>query len=328
MTQMILRRMTIGLTAGLLAISAHAGMTATPGFSTAVLKLKKSDPGTETSLQAVPPFVERIFVPVVASTLNEFVIENEPVVEILEVPDGFELSKEGKRLRIAAPDGGAWGYAKVRTGKRDLILTLMNMVPFQEVKNGRLEGYRIGSYETRPLRGLKTYEHPRGLIRLTSDNSDAWVSDKYRLRDFQCKLDGTTKFLMLRTEALIKLELMRHMLRTEKKVEFDRFTIMSGYRTPHYNRAIGNKTNYSRHLYGDAMDIYIDRDGNGNMDDINGDGRIDPKDAKVLIEIAERIDRSKQWGWLQGGGGVYKANSAHGPYAHIDTRGYIARWGL
>jgi hypothetical protein len=24
---------------------------------------------------------------------------------------------------------------------------------------------------------------------------------------------------------------------------------------------------------------------------------------------------------------VYHANSAHGPYIHVDARGYVARWG-
>jgi hypothetical protein len=103
---------------------------------------------------------------------------------------------------------------------------------------------------------------------------------------------------------------------------------MSGYRTPYYNSMIGNETSYSRHLYGDAMDIYIDEDGDGQMDDINGDGKIDENDARFLLRIAEAIDHSTQWGWLKGGAGVYHATKAHGPYLHVDARGYVARWGL
>jgi hypothetical protein len=37
----------------------------------------------------------------------------------------------------------------------------------------------------------------------------------------------------------------------------DGLTIMSGYRTPFYNRAIGNVPN-SRHVFGGAADFYID----------------------------------------------------------------------
>ena len=47
---------------------------------------------------------------------------------------------------------------------------------------------------------------------------------------------------------------------------------MSGYRTPFYNRSIGNQTRFSRHVYGDAADIYADDDGDGKMDDLDGDG--------------------------------------------------------
>ena len=37
----------------------------------------------------------------------------------------------------------------------------------------------------------------------------------------------------------------------------DSFHVMSGYRTPYYNKAIGN-VKYSRHIYGGAADIFID----------------------------------------------------------------------
>ena len=51
-------------------------------------------------------------------------------------------------------------------------------------------------------------------------------------------------------------------------------------------------------------------------------------DAKFLLGIAEAIDQSQQWGWLKGGAGVYHSTRAHGPYLHIDARGYVTRWGL
>ena len=41
-------------------------------------------------------------------------------------------------------------------------------------------------------------------------------------------------------------------------------------------------------MYGDAADVYIDVDGDGWMDDINGDGRVDTGDARFLAAAAER----------------------------------------
>ena len=46
-------------------------------------------------------------------------------------------------------------------------------------------------------------------------------------------------------------------------IDASTFRILSGYRTPFYNRSIGNETHYSRHVYGDAADIYVDEDGDG-----------------------------------------------------------------
>ena len=154
------------------------------------------------------------------------------------------------------------------------------------------------------------------------------MSDHYKLSDFQCKLDGDTKFVVLRPEALVKLEILQHELATRYQLGFDRFTIMSGYRTPYYNAKIGTETSRSRHLYGDAMDIYVDANRDGKMDDLNRDGRIDTGDAQYLLSIAEDLDHSAEWGWLKGGAGVYHANRAHGPYLHVDARGYVARWGV
>ena len=283
--------------------------------------------GTAVELKTIPPKVERLFVPLVAEAKNKFTIVNPPIDQIVELPKDFSATLNKGTLEITAPAGDAWGYARVRAGNRELTLTFMNMVPYASVRNGLLDGYNIGKYLERPLRGLSTYEVPRGFIRMTPSNRDVWVSDHYRLGDFQCKLDGKNKFLFLRTEALLKLELMQTELHY-LGLKFGRFTIMSGYRTPYYNALIGNETGYSRHLYGDAMDIYVDENGDGKMDDVNRDGKVDRKDAIELLKVAEKLDKSPTWGWLKGGAGVYNANHAHGPYVHVDTRGYVARWGL
>lgn len=290
--------------------------------------LAAATPGTDLRLNSLPAFVERLFVPVVPATTNQIAIKTIAFDSVVSEPAGFDLSIENGVLTVEAPPADAAGYAVVRAGNRELTLTLVNLVPYDRMQNGKLDGYRVGEYQAVPLKGLEQYERPKGFIRLTDANSSLWVSDHYRMRDFQCKLDGTTKFLILRTDALLKLELLQHELETQHGLRFDRFTIMSGYRTPYYNSKIGNETSYSRHLYGDAMDIYIDHDGDGNMDDVDRSGRVDSNDAKFLLKIAEKIDNSREWGWLKGGAGVYHANAAHGPYIHIDARGYVARWGV
>jgi hypothetical protein len=283
--------------------------------------------GSRVELKAVPSYVDRLFVPVVPDAENTLRIETLGVGAVLEAPAGFDVKTRDGAVVVRSEDGERAGYARVRAGGRELTLTLVNVVPYDAMQNGKLEGYRVGEYAERPLKGLPTYERPKGFIRLTEANGSMWVSDHYQMRDFQCKLDGDTKFLILRTEALVKLEILQHELEMNHGLDFTRFTIMSGYRTPYYNSKIGNETGYSRHLYGDAMDIYIDDDRDGTMDDVNRDGRVNTSDARFILRVAEQIDNSREWGWLKGGAGVYHANSAHGPYIHVDARGYVARWG-
>jgi uncharacterized protein YcbK (DUF882 family) len=103
---------------------------------------------------------------------------------------------------------------------------------------------------------------------------------------------------------------------------------MSGFRSPQYNAQgvgpKGGRASHSRHMYGDAADIFVDADGDGVMDDLNHDGKITVDDARVLLAIAERVESEHPE--LVGGLSAYPANGAHGPFVHVDVRGVRARW--
>jgi hypothetical protein len=60
------------------------------------------------------------------------------------------------------------------------------------------------------------------------------------------------------------------------------------------------------------------------MDDLNGDKRVNLRDARVIEECVNRVERAHPA--LMGGTGIYPGTSAHGPFIHIDTRGFRARW--
>jgi hypothetical protein len=68
----------------------------------------------------------------------------------------------------------------------------------------------------------------------------------------------------------------------------------------------------------------VDNDGNGYIDDLNGDGRIDANDAAVMRIAADRVEA--RYPELTGGNGVYTSTPEHGPFIHIDVRGDRARW--
>jgi uncharacterized protein YcbK (DUF882 family) len=128
------------------------------------------------------------------------------------------------------------------------------------------------------------------------------------------------------TRLLDKLELVLADLRA-RGVRTTGARVMSGFRTPQYNTGVGDtrgRAGLSRHMYGDAADLFIDSDGNGRMDDLDRDGRVNIQDARMIEAAVERVERAHPS--LVGGVGVYPATSSHGPFTHIDTRGYRARW--
>ncbi len=210
-------------------------------------------------------------------------------------------------------------------------LTVITLVPFEEKVKGRLGTYRMGfwPFEQGTARA-SAYDNPPGFIRVTLDNQDTRVSEHFRLRDFLTKDQATVwpKYLVLREELIDKLELVIAELEASG-TPVGNVSVMSGFRTPQYNQqgvGAGGRAQNSRHQYGDAADFFVDNDGNGRLDDLNGDGRVDMRDVRVMLEAVERVER--RYPSLVGGAGMYEATSAHGPFVHVDVRGNRARWGI
>lgn len=205
----------------------------------------------------------------------------------------------------------------------------MRFVPLSERNNGRIGTYRVGRWPTEGRRAVKAnYEPPPGFIEVTQQNADTYVSEHFRLRDFLThdQQGVWPKYLVLQRRLIDKLEYtVEELERAGHPVTH--ITVMSGFRTPQYNSGGGNtagRADLSRHMYGDASDVFVDNDRNGTMDDLNHDGRVDVRDACVIQDAVDRVERAHPE--LVGGVGVYVASSGHGPFTHIDARGYRARW--
>ena len=255
------------------------------------------------------------------------------------LPAGAEVRFESGPLAqindsIVAPrEPGVWEVA-IQVGqaiKPVTDLRLITLRPFSEKRSGRIGLYYIGSWpgERGGARGRgPQYANPDGFIEVTPENQDTYVSEHFQLRDFLTKgqQDVWPKYLVLDLTLVDKLELVLADL-AERGIDVGGVTVMSGFRTPSYNARGGNtagRAELSRHMYGDAADVFIDGDGNGVMDDLNGDRRITIADARVILDAVDRVER--RFPALVGGAGVYTAGPGHGPFIHIDTRGYRARW--
>jgi Bacterial protein of unknown function (DUF882) len=209
-------------------------------------------------------------------------------------------------------------------------LQLVTLVPFTEKKKERIGLYYLGSwpYESGGTPRSKAYANPSGFVEVTRQNQGTPVSEHFQLGQFLTKdqFDVWPKYVIIDENLLDKLELTVEELQKEG-VRVDHVHVMSGFRTPRYNKGGGNtggRASLSRHMYGDAADVYVDNDRNGAPDDITGDGRVDALDAERFAKAAERVEAKQPA--LVGGIGIYKACCGHGPFTHVDTRGYRARW--
>ena len=244
--------------------------------------------------------------------------------------DGVWRASGPMEFQITAP--AAPGEASLRltdgTSGSQFTLNALIMHSIDHLEAGFLDGYRIGDYPARPLANNLNYLAPTGFVRVTRENHGIHVSPSFTLGQFTSKQSsGFAKYLTLRPELLLKLERIKAAVERQTD-QRQSIAIMSGYRTPYYNRAIGN-VRYSRHVYGDAADIYFDsRPRDGIMDDLNGDGRTSKADARWLFELIEAMHEGGELEGFVGGLGLYGSNSAHGPFVHVDVRGYRARWGI
>lgn len=198
------------------------------------------------------------------------------------------------------------------------------MHPSSQVIDGILNGYRIGHYPVATQDRLDAYRQPEGFVEVTPDLFNVSVSPHFRLGQFLCKQKASgAKYLVLRSKLPLKLEALLEEINA-RGIVADRLEIISGYRTPTYNSRLSNHSVYSRHLWGDAADIIIDQDGDGRMDDLNHDGQIDQLDSRWLVERVDSLEKTHVH--LTGGIGRYKPTRYHGPFIHIDSRGFKARW--
>ena len=233
---------------------------------------------------------------------------------------------------LAAPKRpGVWNLAlKIGNAIKPLAgFSVITLRPATEKKGGKLGLYYIGNWPAarRGQPGV-SYDPPSGFIEVTPETQNTQLSDHFRLKDFfpHDQQNVWPKYIVVDIKLIDKNELVLQDLK-EHGINPDGVRVMSGFRTPQYNAGGGDprgRAALSRHMYGDANDIFIDNDGDGRMDDLNHDGRVNIADAKVICDAANRVERAHPS--LIGGCGIYSGTSAHGPFTHIDTRGYPARW--
>lgn len=236
---------------------------------------------------------------------------------------------DGSEAIASTPRAPAvWSLADSQSGG---LFHFIELVPFSAKQDGRVGAYTVGRFpgERRSSRH-REWGVPMGFISLTPDLLSLPVSTHLTLGDFASlrdQRDVWPRALVLDLRLVDKLELILNALRDSGFVN-PRLKVLSGFRTPTVTmrNARTAQAPDSRHQYGDAADFIVDANGDGRMDDLNRDRRVDINDTRYLVRIILAVEAAHPD--LVGGIGVYRGTGAAGPFVHVDTRGERVRWGL
>lgn len=122
------------------------------------------------------------------------------------------------------------------------------------------------------------------------------LEENFLLKEFRCK-DGTD----VPDEYLDNVKKLAKNLQVLRDYLGASITIISGYRTPEYNKKCGG-VKRSQHLLATAADIVV-----------SGKTSLEVRDAIILLIKEGKMDK--------GGVGIYPT------FTHYDVRGRNARWG-
>lgn len=244
-----------------------------------------------------------------------------------EAEDGSLYPVSETKWRWQAPDGAGLypiHIDEIPSGE-SVTINVFVMVPY-DLDDQDLNGYRIGQYRREPYKGDSSYLPPEGFIEVTQENRDVLVSPHFTLGQFLCKQEsGYPKFLLLQERLILKLEMLLREV-NDRGFAVPTLHVMSAFRTPFYNRSIGNDTDYSQHLYGGAADVFVDADVDNYMDDLTDDGAVTREDALLLAQIVESKTSEPWYRPFVGGLGIYSPAPHRGPFIHVDVRGTEVRW--
>ncbi len=238
--------------------------------------------------------------------------------EAIRVP-GFIIALGEKAIHRAAahsvplPDGSAFHYLVLR--------------PFADKQGEMLNGYRLGRWPAERWIMARNYFNPDGFVEVTEEAASLPLTSHFTLGDFLThdQAKHWPKYVVLEEKLIDKVELVLRELNA-RGIPTRKVVVLSGFRAPYYNdRGVGEgMARSSRHQYGDAVDLIVDDNGDGRMDDLDRNGRVDLGDTRPISLAMARVDAAHPE--LRGGLGTYTAMGPSGPFVHIDVRGTSARW--
>ncbi len=258
------------------------------------------------------------------------------------------------RLRVPTKPGNAEFTYAVTTSlandkgpldeprKEEFEMTLLVKAPFDRNGNGAIAGYPIGVYPNEAGRNAPytvaehqdLYHPPKSFILVSPESENLPVSKFFKLGDFSPVSEkGKPHCLALDRRLLDFLDAAEQALQTSlgKPKTGHALVVLFGFLSPNQLAQLRSKgaglSEFTRYQYGDAAAVIWDANGDGIMDDLNQDGKLDEQDAKLLADQLEGVQ--KKLGKFGGIGTVSVPkipDLPQTPYVEVDLRGISARW--
>jgi hypothetical protein len=234
---------------------------------------------------------------------------------------GSPLTAEGSSVAWTAPR--SHGITRLTLSDSSSVTQYTIIIPVEGCRwrTTTLNSFPVGLYGDG-----NTREHlPGQFIELREADRGARVSTHLTLGEFLGHTEGEyPQYIVLDLELVDKLEALVAEAGEHYPEPLD-VNVMSGYRTPAYNREIGNETDFSAHLYGKAADIWMEGfPPNNLMDDMDRNKRVDVSDGEFLVEMVRVLEARGTV--CVGGASAYRWTPQHGPFVHVDVRGRPATW--
>ncbi|HUT54171.1 MAG TPA: hypothetical protein VM658_12345 [bacterium] len=231
-----------------------------------------------------------------------------------------------------APGPGLGVKAAKKSANKSITVACLVGYPSSMLRGGFLNGFELGEYpDWRDKQNPELYRPPAYFYYLDNDVLGRFISTHLRLGDLG--YDGRAplpQYFTLDYDLVRKLEVIQDELALSGLPSRFQF-IGGGFISPKSNklrtRRVSAAADLSRHMWGEAVDFIIDESPRDEiMDDMNGDGVIDVRDALVVRDIITELEQS---GRVEPGGvGVYAPPRNSQIQLHVDVRGFPTRWGV
>ncbi|MFP4380380.1 MAG: hypothetical protein ACLFUS_07745 [Candidatus Sumerlaeia bacterium] len=285
---------------------------------------------------------------------------------VIESSRRVELDTTGGTMQAFTPDNFSWkapdnpglqminveirqsylveGQATEKDSSDSTILLgqkqipVMVQYPFKRDET-LIERYPLGMYpdETAPSvpgavsRDPSRYAPPKWFVKIDSNTRDYKVSEHFKLGDFASPSErDEPHFVSIDPKLITFLELVTDTVQQRYGPEAQ-VKILRSYLSPLERQRLDQRgasyTQFTRYQYGDAAALIVDIDGDGKLDDLNNDNRVDREDANALADLLDEVKRNAD---MRGASGVVdgptEPNWPDTPYAVVDLRGFNTRW--